>query len=124
MKRIGAILTVFATLSVFFPGVVSAWDGNWSRDSNSPERGSQLIISGANEKFFNFKIDARWKNHTGGIEGTAEISSEHVAIFNGKNNCQLTFQAVDGTILVQQTDGCTFYSGMNVVFKGNYIRSE
>ena len=124
MKRIGTLLLAFAILTMFLPGVVSAWDGKWSRDSNSSELGSQMNISGANEKFFNFKIDARWKNHTGRVEGAAEISSEHIAVFYGKNNCKLTFQAIDGAILVQQTEGCTFYGGMNVVFKGNYSQSE
>ena len=83
-----------------------------------------MVIGGENQNSFNFKINARWKNRTGGVEGTAEISAEKIAVFYGKNNCKLTFQAIDGTIFVQQTEGCTYYGGLNVVLKGNYIKSE
>jgi hypothetical protein len=124
VKRLSVIFLIVASLTAVLPGIASAWDGNWSRDYTAPEDGSQMIISGENQYSFNFKINARWKNHTGGVEGTAEFSSENTAAFYGKNNCKLTFQLIDESILVQQTAGCTYYGGMNVVFNGNYIQSE
>jgi len=124
MKRMGAVFLIVSSLTTFLPGIASAWDGKWSRESTSPQNASWMIISGENPTSFKFAINARWKNHTGRVEGTAEISSKNAAVFYGKNNCKLTFQSIDEAILVQQTEGCTYYGGLNVFLKGNYIQSE
>lgn len=88
------------------------WAGSWYL--NDIWDGGQLIIGNVGEETFDFALSVVRSNHIAVIDGTATIDGKK-AFFQQKKGideaCQLTFEQLKGTILLEQnssTAACDF----------------
>lgn len=102
----------------------SRWWGRWEVESVTSAYSSLLEIFAVTEKGFTFDLSTFHGAHTGQIYGTANFTSDNEANYLSKEIddeiCKLTFRKVNDVIQINESDGCSSYSGMRAYFKGDY----
>lgn len=86
--------------------------------------GAKLEIFDVSETKFDFSLSAYSGGNTGGVDGTALLTENNKAVFKDGQGCELNFSLNNDTLSVKQTDACSTYGGMGVIFEGNYQKGE
>ncbi len=95
------------------PPVAAQWAGSWHL--NEIWDGGTLLIGNTNEKSFDFALTIHRSSHTGVIEGTANFTIDHVAVFKRKEfedePCELVFKNFGNKTIIVEQNSSNFACG-------------
>lgn len=95
--------------------------GSWTRDLQY--NGAILKIQNVTDQSFDFYLNAVSGANAGTIKRSATIQGDE-ATFSDDQGCTLTFKPSEDKITVNQSNECSMYGGVGVMFSGDYTTKD
>lgn len=100
----------------------AVWAGEWKRLHTGRFESATLAIFNETGGSFSFQLDAFSGSHTGFIDGEAIIDGKTAIFKADETNAQLKFILDNGIIEIVSGGDINYFSGMGVVFDGEYTK--